>query len=292
MEYTDEQLKKLRAIDLELYQKLSEICQKHNLCFVTGFGTTLGAIRHKGFIPWDDDMDFLMPRKDYETLVSVAPSELSGTCYELLEPRTTKGYVMTFAKLSRKDSTFVEAVDEYVSYHSGICIDIFPMDYWPQDKKARDRVAFRCYCLARLCVLASYKKPKLPAGMSKGKARAAYIGCGLIHMALRLFHITTIRLYSRYRALASRTSPEEAEHYVTDMTWCWIRNDGMFGLQYKDTDLFTPLMVPFEETTVPVPEKYDSYLRIAYRDYMTLPPVEKRHCHKPSILKFPGEQAQ
>ena len=294
MDYTQEQLRRIRSIDLELYHKLADICGRHHLRFVTGFGTTLGAIRHKGFIPWDDDMDFLMPREDYEELGRVAPDELRGTRYELLEPRTTKGYVMAFAKLSRKDSVFLEAVDEQVHYHSGICIDIFPMDYWPQDRKERNRVAFRCYVLARLCSLSEYGRPKLPAGMSPGKRKLAHAGCQCIHGCLKLFHVTTEKLYRRYRQLAASTSPEKAEGYVTDMCWCWIRKEGrfrwgMFGLQYRDEDLFTPLYVPFEDTTIPVPAKYDSYLKTAYRDYMVLPPEDKRHCHLPSVLVFPEE---
>lgn len=288
MDYTKEQLKKLREVELDLYQKLTGICQKYNLCFVSGFGTTLGAIRHKGFIPWDDDMDFLMPRQDYEKFIEIAPGEL-GEKYELLEPRITKGYVMAFAKLARKDSIFVEETDEYRTYHSGIFIDIFPMDYWPQNKKKRDRLAFQCYCLLRLCVLATYEKPKLPANMKASAQKAAYIGCALISGLLKLFHITTETLYQKYLKLAMSTSKEEAEDYVTDLCWCWIRRDGMIGLQYKDVDLFTSTLVPFEHTSMIVPEKYDSYLRIAYCDYMKLPPEDKRHMHAPSKLEFPEE---
>lgn len=285
-EYTEEQLKKLHAIELEIYDVFAMICKKHQLRFVTGFGTTLGAIRHKGFIPWDDDLDFLMPRKDYEKFIEIAPKELEER-YELLEPRTEKKYVMAFAKLIRKDSTFIEKTDLHIQYHSGIFIDIFPMDYWPQDKKRRDRVAFRCYVLARLCSLATYKRPKLPPGMKPWKQSISYFGCACIHYILKLFRLSTQKLYKKYLKYAMSTSPEDAGHYVTDMMWCWIRHDGMFGLQYKDEDLFTPLYVPFENIQIPVPEKYDSYLRIAYKDYMVLPPVEKRHCHMPAVLKFP-----
>jgi lipopolysaccharide cholinephosphotransferase len=232
-------------------------------------------------------MDFLMPRKDFEKLVRVASEEFGGK-YEFLEPRTTKGYVMAFAKLSRRDSTFIEATDEAVLYHRGIFIDIFPMDYWPQDKKKRDALAFRCYCLLRLCVLATYNKPKLPAGMNGWKKNIAYAGCFCVSMFLKLFRITTAKLYGRYLSLAQSTTPENAEHYVTDLCWCWIRKGyGMFGLQYRDSELFTQLEVPFEDITIPVPEYYDSYLKIAYKDYMALPPEDKRHCHAPSVLEFP-----
>ena len=294
MEYTEEQLKRLRDIELELYQELAGICRKHELTFVTGFGTTLGAIRHKGFIPWDDDMDFLMPRKDYEILIRVAPEELKRSRYALLEPRLTENYVMSFAKLCRKDTIFLEEVDKHVRYHNGICIDIFPMDYWPQNRKRRDHVAFRCYVLARLCSLSTYAHPKLPKTLTGPRRKAAIAACICIHSLLRFFGLTTPKLYHLYLKYAQCTTSEQADNYVTDMCWCWIRKEGkftwhMFGLQYKDTDLFKSVQVEFEHMTIPVPEKYDSYLTIAYRDYMQLPPVENRHSHKPSVLVFPEE---
>ena len=307
MEYKEEQLAKIREMELGLYHKLSEICKKYNLTFVTGFGTTLGAIRHKGFIPWDDDMDFLMPRKDYEKLIKLAPKELTGTDMELLEPRLTDGYVMTFAKLTRKDSTFVEETDLHFTYHCGVYIDIFPMDYWPADKKKRNKLAFHCYCLNKAMVLATYPKPKMPPGLKGIKRKCAEAGCRLAHSFLRLFRLSTGKLYKKYRSLAARTSPKKAEDYVTDMTWCWIRKlpdkvreeyrekelrginsrYEMFGLQYRYNDLFDTVEVPFEDTTIPVPKEFDSYLTLAYKDYMTWPPVEKRHSHVPKILELP-----
>ena len=294
MEYKPEDLKRIREIELDLYHELDRICKKYDLTYVTGFGTTLGAIRHQGFIPWDDDMDFLMPRKDYEKLVKVSAKELKGSRYEFLEPRTTKNYVMTFAKLSRKDSTFVEPSDKHFKYHTGVYIDIFPMDYWPQDKKKRDKLAFQCYCLRRAMTLSCYPRPKFPENLPSWKKVPALAGCRMIYIFMKLFRVTTEKLYRKYRYLASVTTPEEAEDYVTDMCWCWIRKIGirgveMFGLQYKDTDLFTTLMMPFEDDVVPVPDQYDSYLTIAYKDYMTIPPVEKQHCHMPEILELPED---
>ena len=296
-EYKEENLKQIRRIELEIYHKLDEICKKYNLTYVSGFGTTLGAIRHKGFIPWDDDMDFLMPRRDYEKLVKVAVKELRGSNYEFLEPRTTKGYVMTFAKISRKDTTFIEGTDKHFIYHTGVYIDIFPMDYWPQNKKKRNSLCFQCLLLRRAMTLATYSKPKFPPELRGGRKVLAGLACRMIHIFLKGFRISTVKLYRKYISLARRTSPEEADNYMTDMCWCWLRRTGktlgvfpkyeMFGLEYKDKDLFETEMMPFEDDMVPVQKEYDRYLTTAYKNYMELPPVDQRHSHVPEILKLP-----
>ncbi len=287
-EYTQEQLNRLREIEIGLFHTLEEICRRHNLCFVTGFGTTLGAIRHQGYIPWDDDMDFLMPRPDYEEFIRVAPSELPENV-ELLEPRVTKDYVMSFAKLSRRDSVFIEPEDGHIRYHNGIFIDIFPMDYWPKEKKKWDRLAFGNYILLRLCALATYRVPKLPNRLSPLKKRLALAGCTFIHGFLKIFRITTPKIYRKYLKRTMSTTREEGDGFVTDMTWCWPRKDGMIGLKFEDTGLFTQHYVPFEDTQVPVPRDYDAYLKKVYREYMQLPPPEDRHSHKPAVLVFPEE---
>ena len=288
MEYTPEQLERVKKIEMGIYLKFAEICNKYNLMFVTSFGTTLGAIRHHGFIPWDDDMDFMMPRKDYEKFVRIVNKELDDK-YEFLETRFTKNYVMTFGKLIRKDSTFVEETDTHIKYHSGIFIDIFPMDFWPQDKKKRDKMAFKCFMLARLCSLASYGKPKLPPKMKTWKRVLARTGCFLIHGILKIFHITSPKLYKKYVKIASSVSSKDAEGYVTDMTWCKLRKGGMVGSQYKYKDLFKPHYVDFEDIQVPVPENYEAYLNVAYDNYKEIPPVEERTYHKPAVLIFPEE---
>ena len=300
MEYKAEDLKRIREIELDLYHTMADICRKYNLKFTAGFGTALGAIRHKGFIPWDDDMDFLMPRKDFEKFLKVTRKELKGTKYEFLEPRTTKGYVMTFAKLSRKDTTFIEPTDKHFIYHTGVFIDIYPMDYWPQKKSKRNSVCFQCLVMRRLMTLATYPRPKFPPGLKSWKKALAIAACRLVHSVLKLSHISTEILYRKYLSLATSTSPEKADHFVTDMCWCWLRKlknkwgiipqYEMFGLEYNDEKLFDTVMVDFENDKVPVMKEYESYLTKLYKNYMELPPEDQRHSHVPEILELPDEK--
>lgn len=284
--YTPEVLHRLWAVEKNIYCEFARICDKYDLRYFCAYGTTLGAIRHEGFIPWDDDMDMGMPRADYEKFLEVAPAEL-GEHYELLEARRTPGYVLPFAKLTRSDTTFVEATDQNRTYHSGIFIDIFPFDLVWEDAAQREKAEHKCWVLARLCVLSAYRKPKLPGGMAGWKRGVVLFGCGVIHYALRLFGQTPKKLHERYVAAASAPAKAGARGLYADFVLYRLEdNYGDADSIYTEDSLFPAVQVPFEDITVAVPRDWDNYLKISFGDYMTLPPEDKRHCHAPSKIDF------
>lgn len=289
-DYSPDVLHRLWAVEKNIYTEFARICDKHGLRYFCAYGTTLGAIRHKGFIPWDDDMDMGMPRADYEKFLEIAPSEL-GEHFELLEARRTPGYVLPFAKLTRSDTTFVEATDQNRTYHSGIFIDIFPFDLIWEDAQRREKAEHKCWLLARLCVLSAYKKPKLPSSMAGWKRAVAYFGCGVVHYALRLCGQTPKKLHERYVAAACTPAKEGAKGLYADFVSYRLEdNYGQVDVTYTAECLFPTVQVPFDEIMAAVPQDWDTYLKYTFGDYMTLPPEDKRHCHFPAKLCFSNDE--
>jgi lipopolysaccharide cholinephosphotransferase len=285
-EYTPETLRRLWDTEEDILKEFVRICQAHDLTYFCAYGTALGAIRHQGFIPWDDDMDLGMPREDYETFVRVAPQEL-GARYTLLESRTTQGYVMPFAKLTRSDTTFVEATDQNRTYHSGIFIDIFPFDRIYADAKKRDKLLHKCWMLARLCVLSEYPSPKMPAGLNPVVRAVAKLGCGVLHLGLKVCGQSKDKLYARYVRTAMQPAREGEQGLYTDAVLYRLEdNYGQVDVCYAEEVLFPPVEVPFDGMTVAVPHDYDAYLTRSFGDYMTPPPEHQRHCHFPAVLEF------
>lgn len=285
-EYEPQTLRRLWDVEKDIYQEFTRICDQHGLTYFCAYGTALGAIRHKGFIPWDDDMDMGMPREDYEKFIEIAPREL-GAQYALLEPRTTKGYVMAFAKLTRSDTTFIEATDQDRTYHSGIFIDIFPFDPIYEDRQRREKLERKCWLLARLCVLTAYKSPKLPAEMSPLKKGIARFGCGALYYMLKLLGFSTVKIYQKYLKAAAQAAKDGASGLYTDLILYRLEdNYGQEDVCYSSETLFPTVTVPFDGISVAVPRDYDRYLTRTFGDYMQLPPEEKRHAHYPAVLRF------
>ena len=134
--FVESKMKHAWAAELELLKIIEELCKKHNLRYFSAFGTLLGAVRHKGFIPWDDDIDIMMLRDDYEQFLAVAKEELPGKC-ELLSIYTDENYAQSFASVinERRVNYDKEHLEKWHGCPYKISIDIFPLDYIARDEE-------------------------------------------------------------------------------------------------------------------------------------------------------------
>jgi lipopolysaccharide cholinephosphotransferase len=135
---TEEQLRTLQIIELEILLELDRVCRKHNISYFLCSGTLLGAARHKGFIPWDDDVDVGFLRKEYERFCKVFDSEIDTKKFFLQTWRTDKYYRWNYGKIRRLGTEYVRAGQEHMKYVTGVSIDIFPYDYLPIDESTHE----------------------------------------------------------------------------------------------------------------------------------------------------------
>ena len=124
--YQDHELKSLRAFQMEMLAATIEICERHDISYCAIAGTVLGAVRHGGYIPWDDDLDIVMPREDYDRFIKFAKEELDDRFF-LQNFETEPACVNYFTKIRRNGTLFVQESDVRVNMHRGIFIDIFPI---------------------------------------------------------------------------------------------------------------------------------------------------------------------
>ena len=136
--YIDETMKTLWAAEMEALQKVAEICDRHGITWYAAYGTLLGAIRHEGFVPWDDDMDIWVKRKDYNRLLQILPKELPKG-YLVRGPQTEEGYgqLHTIVNSGNQISIDKEWLEQYHGCPFSVPLDIFPLDYLPRDEKER-----------------------------------------------------------------------------------------------------------------------------------------------------------
>ena len=281
--YKPEDLHRIWRTEIEIYRAIAAICERHGLRYYAAYGTTLGAVRHGGFIPWDDDMDVCMPRKDYDAFLKYAEKELpeklkiEGIGY-------SKGSVMPFVKIANKKTVFVEASDAEKKLRTGIFVDIFPMDTAAPTETLKRKQRRKCMLYGRAMVLAEYGRGKLPEGINPVAGALVQAGCGLIHGCLKLLRLDTAHFYRAFYREATRYETGEPKEYVLQAYF------SEFATEYAPAEWFFPTAeIPFEDITVKVPKETDAYLRNMYGEYMKLPPVEEQHNHYPIELKFEEE---
>jgi len=250
-------IRRLQERILDILLELDKVCREHGLRYCICGGTMIGAVRHKGFIPWDDDLDVSMPRPDYERLIAHArewlPEYLEFVC-----PENDPGYPLPFGKIQDARTTLIERPHLY--YLGGCYIDIFPFDAFPDGKIAR---WWQCtqYAFLKQCLYLVHRDPyKHGHGVSSWVPR----------LIRKLF--TMEDLQKRIRRVLTRYSYEEA-HLAGSYT------DGLGKVMSKEiTDVYKPYT--FEGHTVQGIANYDPYLTTMYDStYMTPPPLEKRVQH-------------
>ena len=270
--YTEEQLKKLQQIELENLKVLDDACSKLGIRYFVYGGTLIGAVRHRGFIPWDDDLDVAMLREDYMRFVSQAQSVLPDGYY-LQTPYTDKKTPFLYSKLRLKGTTYIEYINHRLDIEKGIYIDIYPIDNIPDDNNEYLKAHKKQQKLAKLYVLRQCPYPSVEGKSAKRRIKNA--------ARFVLSHI--VRLVPRsYFVKWADDNMTQYNHMQTK------RKGNLFYPEAVNVfyDMLPPERGVFEGMTVNLPANWDRHLTDRYGDYMKLPPHEARVGHIPYILDF------
>lgn len=256
-----ETLRKVQLVQLEIAKEIKRICDENNIEYWLDSGSALGAIRHKGFIPWDDDMDIGMKRDAYEQFLKIAPLKLKEDYY-LQQWETDPGYAFAFAKVRKKNTVYIEDISKKSNAHNGIYVDIFPYDKFGNDIKKQGII------LKFLKAIMQYKSG-VRSWNEKGKVNIVRFMKNIPAIVLAPF-CKRERLIKTYNSIATMYNDNPAEFYFPQ----GISKYGKWVIPVSALEEMIEL--PFEDTTFKVPKGYHDYLTHAYGDYMKLPPEDER----------------
>ena len=283
MEYDKKVLRKLQLVQLEILQDIDAFCKKHDITYFIAYGTGIGAVRHGGFIPWDDDIDICMKRDDYNKFIRLAKKGMQSK-YDILNIMETPGYISPFIKVSKKGTRFVEATNTNEEYEQGIFVDIFPYDYASSDKETRAKDFQKAWILSRMAMLCEISDPIIPHEIKGWKRAVAVFGCKAAHVFFKLIRLNKKKLYKKYEAHVSKYNRNSNKTYLCDYSDITPERTVL-----KEEQLFPTKDIAFENVTFPGPRDMHAHLSSVYGDYMQLPPVDARHNHMAKLLDF-GEE--
>ena len=247
-------LDEIKCVELDILKKFDELCKDNNFEYSLAYGTMIGAVRHKGFIPWDDDIDVFMKREDYEKLLSLMYDD--GT-YEIKSYRYSNNYYYPFSKMVDKRTSLTEPWR--CEKNMGVYIDIFPLDLY--DVKSEDEIAAVLKKATKLFNSAYYMGHRLSHHKSFSVRYLVKLAYLLVTYPFKKYVIKRAEKFAmkyttgNYRVMLEQISASafiEAEYFD--------------GIEYTE----------FENTSFPVYKNYDYILKNEYGDYMQLPPKESR----------------
>ena len=249
-------IEEAKKLELDILDFIDSFCKEHGINYCINYGTLIGAIRHKGFIPWDDDIDLSMTRENYEKFIQLFSEKQSR--YKLLSLETDDQYFNNFIKIVDPTTKIIDTRNTK-TYDSGVFIDIFPMDTFNDSK-----VVDICYKLESFKLLSFSKHKNIVYGDSKLKD------------LIRSFFWFIFRPISP-RYFASQIEKQIQKYRVKDGKYI-----AFIPSKFKEKEVFAKevfedlIEVPFENLMLSAPKQYDAILKQYYGDYMTFPPKEKQ----------------
>lgn len=274
--YDPQTLRKVQDIELMILKEFDTFCHNHHIDYALVGGSALGAKRHGGFIPWDDDIDVMMNRKDYDQFLKLAEKELSDK-YFILDYDHNHNYPSMNAHLCLKGTKFVPD-DARELKDAGIFLDLFCFDNIPEEQKQMEYQAKHAWFWGKLMILIKVKEPTLYYYGFKRKVLRFILK--LAYCFFKIIRLSTEKCYKKachYRDLYRKEETKRFSFMFDPSLYTSILN--------KD-DVYPTRRMNFNGIQVNVPHKIETYLETRYGDYMTLPPKEKQHNHLPYILDF------
>ncbi len=259
-ELGEEGLRKLQVRCLEILVYFKKICDENKLTFYLAGGTAIGALRHKGFIPWDDDIDVFMPRPDYEKLTKIWSEVADTSKYVFIRSNREHNYHHHAASIVDVNTTWIEERNVNNDVPQGVMMDVIPLDGCPDSKVRR---FFQLYNAFKFAV---FNVQRLPENKNKKVYYATKVVLGIFR-SKRLsdaIWISAEKRMTRYDFYMNKN--------ITELI------GEVYGMLEKHPveDFSTTVDVDFEGYKMPLMKGYDAYLKSVFGDYMQMPPVEKR----------------
>lgn len=269
IELTSLELEKLHKTELEILKEIDRVCKKHHIKYFMAGGTLIGAVRHSGFIPWDDDLDVYMYRTEYEKFCSVCETELDTTRFFWQTQETDPYYRWTYGKMRRKDTLYIREGQEHMKFFQGIFVDVLPFDKRAESTKLW--AIQEWFCITWRRILWS------PVGARTAQKKVSRLGYKILSFIPRNW------IYYAYKKTATHYNTSTSHKYISfNITWDYPYRDGIDEEWIKDT-----VNLSFEDGKYPAPQDYHAFLKFYYDDYMAFPPVEERHGNAAaSCIKF------
>lgn len=258
-----EKRKKIWKIQIGLIEELDRVCQKHHLRYFASNGTLLGIARHQGFIPWDDDVDIVMPRPDYQKLLEVAEQEFQSPFF-LHTAMSEAGYYRNYIRLRNNNTTAIPLKDLNHGSHNGIFIDIFPMDGCPANSLSREIQFLQVTAYSAMANTYTYYPD--------------FDNLKVFRKVLYLFSNVYCKAFG-YSGLLQKMEKVRSRIPYDDARDVYVITHGRKCMVFPRAYFEKVEWMDFEYIKLPVPTAYHEILKDHYGDYEQLPPVGERGQH-------------